>query len=167
VARIALGLQTQLYIGNLDAKRDWGHAKDYVEAMWLMLQQELPEDFVIATGRSTSVREFIVMAFREAGLEIEFRGSGLDEIGVVKKCTSNDCRVAPETVVVRVDPRYFRPSEVEILMGDASKAQRKLNWRPKYDLEGLVREMVAADLELFRKDKYLREGGHKTFNYNE
>lgn len=132
-----------------------------------MLQQEHPEDFVIATGKSTSVRDFIRMAFQEAGLEIEFRGTGLDETGVVTACTAADCRVAPETVVVRVDPRYFRPSEVEILMGDASKARRQLNWKPKYDLEGLVREMVAADLELFRKDKYLREGGHRTFNYNE
>jgi len=132
-----------------------------------MLQQDRPEDYVIATGKTTSVRDFITMAFREAGIEIEFRGEGLEETAVVTSCTLKDCKVETGTTVVRVDPRYFRPSEVQILMGDASKAQRQLNWKPRYDLEALVREMVAADLDLFRKDKYLKEGGHKTFNYNE
>ncbi|MFM2207737.1 MAG: hypothetical protein RL213_1712 [Bacteroidota bacterium] len=166
-ARIALGLQSQLFIGNLDAKRDWGHAKDYVEAMWLMLQQEKPEDYVIATGKTTSVRDFVIMAFREAGMDLVFEGTGLEEQGIVTACRSKECKVPPGTTVVRVDPRYFRPSEVEILMGDASKAHRQLKWTPKYDLNALIREMVASDLELFRKDRYLKEGGHKTLNYNE
>lgn len=167
VARIALGLQQQLYMGNLDAKRDWGHAKDYVEAMWLMLQQEQPEDFVIATGKTTSVREFIIRAFREAGMEIEFSGSGIDEKGTLVSCQRTDCKLKKGDIVVQVDPRYFRPSEVEVLLGDATKAYEKLNWKPKYDLDALIKEMVAADLELFSKDKYLRDGGHKVLNYHE
>ena len=167
VARIALGLQNQLYMGNLDAKRDWGHAKDYVEAMWLMLQQEKPEDFVIATGKTTSVREFIIRAFREAGMEIEFSGTGTDEKGKLVSCSRKDCKLKTGDIVVQIDPRYFRPSEVEILLGDAQKAYEKLNWKPKYDLDALIKEMVNADLELFSKDKYLRDGGHKVLNYHE
>ncbi|MEY4593946.1 MAG: hypothetical protein RIQ47_356 [Bacteroidota bacterium] len=167
VARIALGLQKQLFMGNLDAKRDWGHAKDYVEAMWLMLQQEKPEDFVIATGKTTSVREFILRAFREAGMEIEFKGSGTDEKGILISCNRKDCKVKPGDVVVQIDPRYFRPAEVELLLGDATKAQQKLNWKPKYDLDALIKEMVNADITLFSKDKFLQDGGHKVLNYHE
>jgi GDPmannose 4,6-dehydratase len=167
VARIALGLQDQLFMGNLDAKRDWGHAKDYVEAMWLMLQHDTPEDFVIATGTTTAVRDFIKLAFEEAGIEIAFEGSGVDEKGIVVSCSRPDCKLQKGSVVVQVDPRYFRPTEVELLLGDATKAFEKLNWKPRYDLAALIKEMVASDLELFRKDKYLKEGGHKVFNYHE
>jgi GDPmannose 4,6-dehydratase len=142
VAAIALGLQDKLYIGNLDARRDWGHAKDYVKAMWLMLQQDKPEDFVIATGVTTKVRDFISMAFGEVGMQIEFRGEGVDERGYDK---------ASGKEVVSVDPAYFRPTEVELLIGDPTKAKTKLGWEPKYDLAMLVKEMVAADLEVFSK----------------
>ncbi|MFM8432048.1 MAG: GDP-mannose 4,6-dehydratase [Bacteroidota bacterium] len=167
VARIALGLQDRLYMGNLDAKRDWGHAKDYVEAMWKMLQLDHPEDFVIATGKTTSVRDFISMAFKEAGIEIMFEGTGVEEKAVISSVINKECKSKTGDVVVQVDPRYFRPTEVELLIGDAAKAKEKLGWVPKYDLQGLIKEMVAADLELFRKDKYLKEGGHKVFNYHE
>ena len=167
VARISLGLQDQLFMGNLDAKRDWGHAKDYVEAMWLMLQQDKPEDFVIATGITTSVRDFIRQAFREAGIEITFHGNGVNETGVVESVTNPDCKLTKGAVVVKVDPAYFRPTEVDLLLGDASKAQSKLNWKPRYDLNSLIKEMVAADIALFRKDKYLSEGGHTVMNYHE
>lgn len=138
VAAIAKGKQEKLYLGNLSAQRDWGHAKDYVEAMWLMLQQNKPEDFVISTGVTTTVREFVKMAFHEAGIEIDFKGEGVNEIGFDKK-TGRD--------LVCVDPRYFRPTEVELLIGDCTKAKTKLNWKPKYDLASLVKEMVRADLE--------------------
>lgn len=142
VAAISLGLQDKLYIGNLDARRDWGHAKDYVKAMWLMLQQDKPEDFVIATGVTTKVRDFISMAFGEVSMQIEFRGEGVDERGYDK---------ASGKEVVSVDPAYFRPTEVELLIGDPTKAKTKLGWEPKYDLAMLVKEMVAADLEVFSK----------------
>mgnify|MGYP003345585851 CR=1 FL=1 len=167
VARISLGLQNQLFMGNLDAKRDWGHAKDYVEAMWLMLQQDKPEDFVIATGKTTSVRDFIRQAFLEAGITITFHGNGVNETGVVESVTNPDCKLVKGAVVVKVDPAYFRPTEVDLLLGDASKAQSKLNWKPRYDLNSLIKEMVAADIALFRKDKYLSEGGHSVMNYHE
>ena len=167
VARIVLGLQDQLYIGNLDSKRDWGHARDYVEAMWLMMQQEKPEDFVIATGKSYSVRDFMSMAFAEAGVELEFRGSGVDEKAYVKSCSHPDYQLPAGKLVMSVDARYFRPTEVELLIGDATRAMEKLKWKPKYDLPALVREMVEADIDLFKKDKYLKEGGHKIFNYYE
>jgi GDPmannose 4,6-dehydratase len=132
-----------------------------------MLQQEKPEDFVIATGKTTSVREFIIRAFREAGMEIEFSGTGTDEKGKLVSCSRKDCKLKTGDIVVQIDPRYFRPSEVEILLGDAQKAYEKLNWKPKYDLDALIKEMVNADLELFSKDKYLRDGGHKVLNYHE
>ncbi|REJ82274.1 MAG: GDP-mannose 4,6-dehydratase [Bacteroidetes bacterium] len=167
VSRIVLGMQDQVFLGNLDAKRDWGHAKDYVEAMWLMLQQDKPEDYVIATGVTTSVRDFLVMSFLEAGVEIEFKGEGSEEKAYVKKCSNKDYQLETGKLVMSVDPMYFRPAEVDLLIGDASKAKKDLGWTPKHDLRTLVKEMMACDLELFRKDKYLKEGGHKIFNYHE
>ncbi|MFZ1529827.1 MAG: GDP-mannose 4,6-dehydratase [Ferruginibacter sp.] len=147
VAAIAKGKQNCLYLGNLDAKRDWGHAKDYVEAMWRILQQEVAEDFVIATGVTTTVRDFIRMAFAEVGVELEFKGEGVEEKGFVKASTNEKYQVEAGKQVVAVDPAYFRPTEVELLIGDPTKAKQKLGWQPKYDLAALVKEMVAADLE--------------------
>jgi len=167
VSRIALGLQDQLYLGNLNAQRDWGHANDYIEAMWLMLQQDVPEDFVIATGKTNTVREFLRLAFLEVGIEVTFSGAGVNEKAVVSKCNMKEYQLPIGKQIMAVDPRYFRPTEVELLIGDASKAYDKLGWKPKYDLAMLVREMMAADVLLFRKDKYLKEGGHKIFNYHE
>ncbi|GAA4495778.1 GDP-mannose 4,6-dehydratase [Hymenobacter ginsengisoli] len=159
-ARIALGLQDKLYLGNLDAKRDWGHAKDYVEAMWRMLQQETAEDYVIATGVTTTVREFVRLAFAELGIEVSFSGEGIAERGTVVACRDAEYQVPAGTVVVEVDERYFRPTEVELLIGDPTKAKHQLGWEPKYDLPALVKEMVQSDLGLFKRDAYLREGGH-------
>ncbi len=157
-AQIALGMTDKLYIGNLDASRDWGHAKDYVEAMWLMLQQEEPEDFVIATGITTKVRDFIRMTFSELGVELEFKGQGENEKGYIKSCTDIfNLKVGQE--VVAVDSNYFRPTEVDLLIGDATKARQKLGWQPKYNLADMVKEMVAYDLELFRKHQTLLEAG--------
>lgn len=164
VAKIALGMQDKLWLGNLNAQRDWGHAKDYVEAMWLMLQQEKPEDFVIATGVTTPVREFVRMAFAEVGVEIEFKGEGVEEKGIVTSCSNADYQLGIGTEVVAVDPRYFRPTEVELLIGDPTKANTKLGWKPKYDLNGLVKEMVAADLDIFKREKLLHESGYKIKN---
>jgi GDPmannose 4,6-dehydratase len=155
VARIHHGLQDVLHLGNLDAKRDWGHAKDYVEGMWRMLQQETPDDYVLATGRTIPIRDFVNMAFSEVGVELEWRGSGVDEQGFDKQTGA---------LRVGVDPRYFRPAEVELLVGDASKAKRVLGWEPTHSLEQLCAEMVASDLTLFEKDKYLLEGGHSILN---
>ena len=146
VAAIAHGKQDTLYLGNLNAERDWGHAKDYVEAMWLILQQDIPEDFVIATGITTRVREFIKMAFAEVGIELSFTGEGVNEKGMVAACTNPAYQVAVGKQVVAVDPAYFRPTEVELLIGDATKAKEKLGWQPKYSLAELVKEMVASDL---------------------
>ncbi len=165
--RITLGLQQTMFMGNIDAKRDWGHAKDYVEAMWLMLQQESPEDYVIATGITTTVREFIIKAFEQLGITLRFEGQGLNETGVVVKSENSDFAVKKGQEVVRIDPNYFRPTEVELLIGDPTKAKTKLGWMPKYDLDGLVKEMVASDLELFKRDHYLKEGGHKISQYHE
>jgi len=164
VAKIALGLQDKLYLGNLDAQRDWGHAKDYVEAMWLMLQQDKPEDYVIATGVTTPVREFVRMSFAEAGIEIEFAGSGVNEIAVVKKCGDPEFQIEEGTEVVSVDERYFRPTEVDLLIGDSSKAKKQLGWSPTYTLNELIKEMVAFDIDLFKKDKHLMSGGFKIKN---
>jgi GDPmannose 4,6-dehydratase len=164
VAKIALGMQDKLFMGNLDAKRDWGHAKDYVEAMWLILQQDKAEDFVIATGITTPVRAFIKMAFAEAGIEIAFTGKGIDEKGVIKSVDASLTAVKPGQEVVSIDPRYFRPTEVDLLIGDPTKAQTQLGWKPKYDLTGLVKEMVAADLDLFRREKLLKEAGFNVLN---
>lgn len=150
VAQIALGQQKKLFLGNLDAQRDWGHAKDYVEAMWLILQQENAEDFVIATGITTRVREFVRMAFAELGIIIDFEGEGVEEKGRIIKCLDTQWKVAVGDIVVEVDPQYFRPTEVELLIGDPTKAQTKLGWKPKYDLEALVKDMMQADLKLFQ-----------------
>ncbi len=152
VSQIVLGQQDKLYLGNLSAKRDWGHAKDYVEAMWLILQQEKPEDYVIATGITTTVRDFIKMSFAEVGVEIAFEGEGEEEKGKVVKCTNPSYQLPTGKVVVEVDPRYFRPTEVELLIGDPSKAKEKLGWKLKYDLPALVKDMMASDIELFSKN---------------
>ncbi len=167
VAKIALRLQEKMYMGNLDAKRDWGHAKDYVEAMYLILQQDKPEDFVIATGVTTEVREFIRMAFAEVGIVVAFKGTGIDEKGYVVACSNPDYQIEMGREVVSIDPRYFRPTEVELLIGDPTKAMTKLNWKPKYDLSSLVQEMVEADLILFKKEKILQEAGFETKNQYE
>ena len=157
-AQIALGVMDKLYVGNLDASRDWGHAKDYVEAMWMMLQQNEPEDFVIATGITTKVRDFIRMTFAELGAELEFKGSGKNEKGFIKSC-DDSFSLKPGQEVVAVDPNYFRPTEVDLLIGDATKAKEKLGWQPKYTLHEMIKEMVAYDLELFRKHKTLVDAG--------
>lgn len=165
--KIALGLQKTVFMGNIDAKRDWGHAKDYVEAMWLILQHHKPDDFVIATGVTTTVREFIMKSFKCLGIEIDFRGTGVNEEGVVKKVFNNEVKVKPGDVVMKIDPKYFRPTEVELLIGNPAKAKKELNWKLQYDLDALVEDMVTSDYELFKRDNYLREGGHKIFQYNE
>ena len=149
VAQIALGKLDTTYIGNMDASRDWGHAKDYVEAIWLMLQQDEPEDFVIATGVTTSVRDFVKMAFNEVGIEIEFEGEGVGEKGIVKACRNPEYQVEIGKTVVAVDPVYFRPTEVDLLLGDASKAKEKLGWQPRCTLQEMTAEMVQSDLKLF------------------
>jgi GDPmannose 4,6-dehydratase len=164
VAKIALGLQGCLYLGNLNAKRDWGHAKDYIEGMWLILQQEKPEDYVLATGVTTEIREFVRKAFAEVGIEVGFRGKEEQEEGYVIKCTNAKYQVKEGTVVVKVDPRYYRPTEVDLLIGDATKAKTKLGWQPQYDLNALVKEMVASDVELFAKEKHLKESGFNIKN---
>ena len=151
VAKIALGKSNELFLGNLNAQRDWGHARDYIEAMWLMLQQEKPEDFVIATGMTTTVRNFVRKAFHIVGVELEFEGENEQEIARVKSCNHPSYPLEIGKIVVRVDPHYFRPTEVDLLIGDASKASEKLNWRPKYDVDSLVKEMVLSDVELFNK----------------
>jgi GDPmannose 4,6-dehydratase len=156
-AKIALGLQDKLWLGNLDARRDWGHARDYVEAMWRMMQQPVAEDFVIATGTTTAVREFCRMAFREAGVELEFRGNGAEEKGIVAHSANPDLKPGQE--VIAIDPRYFRPAEVDLLVGDASKAREKLGWSATRTLAELVSEMVASDLQLFQREEYLKRGG--------
>ena len=150
-AAIAAGVQDTLYLGNLNAQRDWGHAKDYVEAMWLILQQDKPEDFVIATGTTTSVREFIKLAFGELGIELKFTGEGVEEKGIVAACNNPEYQLPSGKVVVAVDPEYFRPTEVELLIGDATKAKEKLGWKPRYDLAALVKEMVAGDVKNLKK----------------
>jgi GDPmannose 4,6-dehydratase len=164
VAKIAMGLQDKIFLGNLDAQRDWGHAKDYVEAMYLILQQPKPEDYVIATGVTTPVRDFVRMAFAEVGVELEFKGKGDKEVAVVKKCNNPEYTVETGKEVVAVDPRYYRPTEVDLLIGDPTKAQQQLGWKPKYDLAALVKEMVENDVELFKKDKLLQDNGYYVRN---
>lgn len=174
-SKIALGMQDKLYLGNLDAQRDWGHAKDYVEAMWLILQQEKPEDFVIATGVTTYVRDFVKMAFVEAGVSIEFRGTGVDEEGYVAgidaaKWKSLDIKnesLKVGDVVVKVDPRYFRPTEVELLIGNPTKANTVLGWKPKHTLADLVSDMMQSDLQLMKKQRFLAEGGYEVLAQHE
>ena len=163
-ARIALGLQDKIFLGNLDAQRDWGHAKDYVEAMWRILQQEKPEDYVIATGITTPVRDFVRMAFGEVGIQLEFKGAGDKEVGIVTACNNPEFQIQVGKEVVAVDPRYYRPTEVELLIGDPTKAQTQLNWKPKYDLPALVKEMMENDVDLFRKDRMLKEAGYYVRN---
>lgn len=170
VARIALGLQERLYLGNLDAKRDWGHARDFVEAQWLMLQQDAAEDFVIATGEQHSVREFVKIAFAEAGIDVSFEGQGIDEKAIVTSVRALEGlqpACAPGTEVVWVDPRYFRPTEVDSLLGDPGKARKQLGWQPRVGFAELVAEMVREDLSLARRDKHSREHGFKTFDHHE
>ncbi|MNI21532.1 GDP-mannose 4,6-dehydratase [compost metagenome] len=174
-AKIALGLQQCLYLGNLSAQRDWGHAKDYIEAMWLILQQEKPEDFVIATGVTTTVRDFVRMSFAELGIAIEFSGKDENEKGViigldvevVSSLGLDPDKLFLGSTVVRVDPKYYRPTEVDLLLGDPTKSKTQLGWEPQYDLPALVKEMVLSDLHLMKKDEYLNEGGFKTLNYFE
>lgn len=167
VARIALGLQDKIYLGNLDAKRDWGHAKDYVEAMHLILQHHTPEDFVIATGQTTSVRDFARMAFEEVGVTLEFRGTGVEEVGLVSESRNPEFPIAVGSKVIVVDKRYFRPTEVDLLIGDATKAKKLLGWKPKHTLQDLVKDMVQADLELFRKDLAIKQQGFGVRSYYE
>lgn len=167
VARIALGLQDTCYLGNMDAKRDWGHAKDYVKAMWLILQQEVAEDYVIATGITTTVRDFVRMSFAELGIELSFEGKGQEEVGKVAKCNNPDYQMEIGKEVIKVDPEYYRPTEVELLIGDPTKAKEKLGWELDYTLEALVKDMVQSDVELFKRDKFLLKGGHKIYNYHE
>jgi GDPmannose 4,6-dehydratase len=166
-ARIALGMQDKLYLGNLNAKRDWGHARDYVDAMWRMLQQDKPEDFVIATGVTTTVRDFVLMAFAEVGITIEFEGHGVDEIGKVVRSSNPEYFILPGREVVVVDPQYFRPTEVELLIGDASKAQTKLDWEPVNSIQDIVADMMASDLRLFDRDKILMSNGLEIFKNDE
>lgn len=174
-AKIAMGLQGCLYLGNLSSQRDWGHAKDYVEAMWLILQQEKPEDFVIATGVTTTVREFIRMSFAELGIELEFSGKDENEKGVIidvdqdraKELGLNLEALKLGQTVVKVDPKYFRPTEVDLLLGDPTKSKEKLGWKLKYDLSALVKDMIISDLHLTKKDQYLKDGGYQTMNYFE
>jgi GDPmannose 4,6-dehydratase len=174
-SRIALGLQEKLYLGNLNSKRDWGHAKDYVEAMYLILQQDNPEDFVIATGHTTEIRDFVRKAFSEVGLGIEFHGSGVEEKGVLgfvdeqkaAACGLDTTNLKPGKELVAVDPRYFRPTEVDLLLGDATKAREKLGWTPRHNLDDLVKDMMQSDLHLMKKEDYLRKGGFYTRNYFE
>ena len=175
VAKIALGLQSDLFMGNLDAQRDWGHAKDYVEAMWRILQQDTAEDYVIATGVTTRVRDFIKMAFQEVGFKLKFEGDGVNEIGILESVDTEKYQAALGkefstkqfsipvigSTIVKVDPSYFRPTEVDLLIGDPTKSKTKLGWQPKYDLKMLIEEMVSSDVKLFQRDIHLAEGGHK------
>jgi GDPmannose 4,6-dehydratase len=153
-------------MGNLDAKRDWGHAKDYVEAMYLILQQDKPEDYVIATGETTAVRDFMTRAFKHAGITIVFKGKGVDEVGYVD-AVEGDAHVKPGDEVISIDPRYFRPTEVDLLLGDPTKAKTILGWKPKYDVNALIAEMVDADIDLFERDMHLKKGGYRVLNYHE
>lgn len=164
VSKIALGLQDKLYLGNLDAQRDWGHARDFVEAMYLILQQPTPEDYVIATGVTTRVRDFVRMAFQELGIELSFEGEGTQEIAKVKACNNPQYQLQKGQTVVAVDAQYFRPTEVDLLLGDATKAQQKLGWKPKHTLNDLVKDMMTADIAHFSKEKYLQKGGHTIKN---
>jgi GDPmannose 4,6-dehydratase len=178
-ARIVMGMQDKLYLGNLSSKRDWGHAKDYVEAMYLILQQEKPDDYVIATGITTTIRDFVKMTFAKIGITIEFTGEGATEKGILKNIDTTiftktvgeeflkNLQKRLNTIIIEVDPQYFRPTEVDCLIGDASKAKTKLGWSPKYNLDTLINEMILSDIKLFRKENYLKEGGFTILNYFE
>jgi GDPmannose 4,6-dehydratase len=180
ISRIALGMQEQLFLGNLSSKRDWGHAKDYIRAMYLILQQDQPDDYVIATGITTSIRDFIKLSCAEIGLEMSFSGEGVNEKGAITAIDEKrfiekvgerylggiKSRMTPHTIVT-VDPKYFRPTEVDLLIGDPSKSKSKLGWEPQYDLDGLIKDMMQSDIKLMKKDAWLREGGYRTLNYFE
>ena len=167
VAKIALGIQDKVYLGNLESKRDWGHAKDYVKMMWMILQHNNAEDWVISTGKTTSIRDFVKIAFSMIGVELEFVGSGLNEKGIVKSCSNKKYNLEVGNEVVAVSEKYFRPTEVDLLIGDSTKAKEILGWEPETSLRELICEMVESDLKLFKKDKYLRQGGFETFNHYE
>ena len=181
LSRVALGMQDKFYMGNLSSQRDWGHAKDYIKAMYLILQQPAPSDYVIATGITTAIRDFITMAAREIGLTIEFKGEGVDEKGYItavdasifsekvgeKYLSAISKRIAYNPEVVNVDPHYFRPTEVDLLIGDPTKSQTVLGWKPEYDLKGLIEDMMRSDIKLFKRDAYLKEGGFTIMNYFE
>ncbi len=166
-SRIALGLQDKFYLGNLDAQRDWGHAKDYVRMMWMILQAEEAEDWVIATGKTTSVRDFVRMSFAEVGIELEFKGVGVNEKAYVVSCSNPEFQLKEGKEVLAVDPKYFRPTEVELLIGDATKANTKLGWIPEYDLQDLIKDMMQSDVKLMQKERHLQVGGYNILNYFE
>ena len=167
VSRIALGLQDKFYLGNLNAQRDWGHAKDYIRMMWMILQADTPEDWVIATGRTTTIRDFVKMAFKHIGVTLEFKGEGIDETVVVADCSNSTYQLEIGQEILSIDPKYFRPTEVDLLIGDSTKAKEKLGWEPKITLEALVKDMMDSDLKLMQKDRYLKDGGYETLNYFE
>ncbi len=167
VSRIALGLQDKLYLGNLDAKRDWGHAKDYVRMMWMILQHDKPDDWVIATGRTTSIREFVKMAFAHIGVTLSFKNEGINEIAKIENCSNKKYKLEIGKEVLAIDANYFRPTEVDLLVGDPSKAKEELGWIPQIELKDLVKDMMSSDLNLMQKDKYLKDGGYQTLNYFE
>jgi GDPmannose 4,6-dehydratase len=166
-SKIALGLQDKIYLGNLDAQRDWGHAKDYIRMMWMILQADTPEDWVIATGKTTTVRDFVRMCFDHVGIELEFKGEGSNEKAYIKSCSKTEYQVEIGKEVVAVDEKYFRPTEVELLIGDAAKAREKLGWIPEYDLPALVEDMMSSDVILMQKQQYLKDGGYRIKNYFE
>ena len=167
VSRIALGMQEKMFLGNLDSKRDWGHAKDYVRMMWMILQADQPEDWVIATGTTTTIREFVKLAFEHVGVQVEFRGKGLEEQAVVVQCASEKYPIPLGQVVVEIDEKYFRPTEVDLLVGDPSKAKTKLGWEPEIQLGELVRDMMDSDLKLMGKEHFLKQNGYSAPNYFE
>ena len=167
VSKIALGQKDKFFLGNLDAKRDWGHAKDYVRMMWMILQAEESEDWVIATGKTTKIRDFVKMAFDHVGIELEFSGSGVDEVAKVAKCNNPKYELEIGKEILAIDPKYFRPTEVDLLIGDPTKAKEKLGWEPRIQLAELVDDMMSSDLKLMQKDKYLEDGGYQTLNYFE
>jgi len=164
VARIASGIQDELYLGNLSSRRDWGHAKDYIRAMYLILQQDNPDDYVIATGITTTIRDMLILSFQQVGIYLEFNGKGHDERGIVSACHHPDYQLPKGKEVIAIDKRYFRPTEVDLLIGDATKAREKLGWKPEYDLQTLIKEMVQSDLKEVQGEKYLKNGGFKTKN---
>tara|TARA_R110002049_G_scaffold2365_2_gene17267 strand:- start:24565 stop:25683 length:1119 start_codon:yes stop_codon:yes gene_type:complete len=166
-SKIALGLQDKFYLGNLDAQRDWGHAKDYVRMMWMILQADEAEDWVIATGKTTTVRDFVKMSFLEVGIELEFKGEGVNEKAFVKSCNNLKYQLEIGKEILSIDPKYFRPTEVDLLIGDPSKANKKLKWIPEYDVQSLVKDMMQSDLQLMQKDQYLKKGGYTLMNYFE
>tara|TARA_B110001450_G_scaffold248095_1_gene263868 strand:- start:1003 stop:2115 length:1113 start_codon:yes stop_codon:yes gene_type:complete len=166
-SRIALGLQDKFYLGNLDAKRDWGHAKDYVRMMWMILQADVAEDWVISTGITTSIRDFVIMSFNEVGIELEFTGKGIEEKAIVKSCNDLKYQLEIGKEILSIDPKYFRPTEVELLIGDSTKAKEKLGWELEYDLASLVEDMMQSDLKIMQKDQYLKKGGYYINNYFE